>query len=35
MIVCATAIGIAYARIHQIAFILTQCNDKTKRIIKT
>ena len=31
MTVCATAIGIAYARIHQIAFILTQCNDNIKK----
>lgn len=31
MTVCATAIGIAYVRIHQIAFILTQYNGKIKK----
>ena len=29
--VCATAIGMVYARIHQITFILTQYNDKIKK----
>lgn len=34
MTVCATAMGIAYARIHQITIILTQCNDKIKKNYK-